>query len=188
MRFAFCLAILLICVVIAQLAIVPSLLPPVMRPDLGILTAMAILAMGQRQFGLVAVFAMGLQADLFGSPKFGMLTLAYLLAAGTILLVAWRELSRGDLLAAWLGGVAGTVLAHFYYVLIGRLCGYTFSWGQVVAVITGYAIAASILGIPCAMVTGRWLYWTRTLAPDVRERWVNEARLSAARKGRLHRA
>lgn len=188
MRYAFCLAVLLAAVVIVQLAFIPAFLPPVLQPDLGILVAFTVLAFAPREFGLVAVFCMGVQADLFGSARFGVLTLSYLLAAGVVLLAAWRELARGDVLAPWIGGVAGTVLAHGFYVLIGRLFGLQFAWGPVLTAVTSLAIAACIWGLPVALCGGRWLTWTGCLSPAVRERWTNEARFNAARKGKLNRA
>jgi hypothetical protein len=188
MKYAFCLTTMLFAVVIAQLALAPLFLPPVLQPDIGMLVAMAMLAMGPREFGLVAVFTFGLQADLFGSARFGLLTLSYLLAAGVILLAAWRELARGDLLTAWVGGVAGTLLAHSFYILIGRLFGLQIAWGQASAALTSYLIAALVWGLPCALLTGRWMFWTRTLAPMIREKWLNAARMSAARRGKLRRA
>src|SRR5438067_4126448 len=135
---------MLFAVIVAQLAVAPALLPPVLQPDIGMLAAMTMLAMGPREFGLVAVFAFGVQADLFGSARFGLLTFCYLLAAGVILLAAWRELTRGDLLSAWIGGVAGTLLAHLFYVLIGRLFGLHFAWGQVSASLTSLLVAALV--------------------------------------------
>jgi hypothetical protein len=187
-RYAFCLTTLLFAVILAQLALAPAFLPPVLQPDIGILVAMALLAMGPREFGLVAVFAFGLQADLFGSARFGLLTLSYLLAAGVMLLTAWRELTRGDLLSAWGAGVVGTLLAHLFYVLIGRLFGLHFAWGQASAVLTSFLVAALVWGLPCALIVGRWMLWTRTLTPAIREKWLNAARLNAMRKGKLRRA
>jgi hypothetical protein len=188
MRNAICLAGLIVAVVIGQLAIVPVLLPAVLRPDLGILVAIAVLAMGRREFGLVAVFALGVQADLFGSARFGLLTVSYMLAAGVILLVTWRELTRGDLLASWLGGVAGTFLAHIFYILIGKLLHLDVIWGQSFAVLFSLMLAALLWGLPVAVVCGRWMYWTGTLSLPVREKWANEARMAAARKGKLQKA
>jgi rod shape-determining protein MreD len=188
MRYVFCLSVLLAAVVIAQLAFIPAFLPPVLQPDLGILVAFAVLAFAPREIGLIAVFLMGLQADLFGSARFGVLTLSYLLAAGVVLLAAWRELARGDVLAPWIGGVAGTFFAHGFYVLIAKLFGVQYAWGPVVASMTSLLIAACVWGLPVAMICGRWLTWTHALSPAVRERWTNAARFNAARKGKLHRA
>jgi hypothetical protein len=76
MRNAICLTGILAAVVIAQMAIVPVILPPVLRPDLGIIVAVAVLAMGRRELGLTAFFVLGVQADLFGSARFGLLTVS----------------------------------------------------------------------------------------------------------------
>jgi len=187
MRNAICLTGLVAAVVVGQLAIVPVMLPPVLRPDLGILIAVAVLAMGHRELGLAAFFAMGVQADLFGSARFGLLTVSYMLAAGVILLVAWREITRGDLLASWIGGITGTFLAHIFYILIGKLLHLEVIWGQAFAVLVSLMLAAFLWGLPLAVICGRWMYWTGTLSPAVRERWANEARIAAARKGKLAR-
>jgi hypothetical protein len=188
MRYGFSLSVLVAAVLIAQLAFVPAFLPPVLRPDVGILVGMTVLAFAPREVGLIAIFLLGVQADLFGSARFGVLTLSYLAAAGVVLLAAWRELARGDILAPWIGGVAGTILAHGFYVLIGKLFGLQFVWGQVIASLTALALAACVWGLPVAYLTGRWLAWTHSLEPAVRERWANEARLNAARRGKLKRA
>jgi len=187
MRNAICLTGLLAAVVVAQLAIVPVILPPVLRPDLGIVVAVAILAMGRRELGLAAFFVMGVQADLLGSARFGLLTVSYMLAAGVILLVAWRELTRGDLLASWLGAIAGTFLAHSFYILLGKLMHLEVPWAQAFAVLVSLMLAAFLWGLPLAVICGRWMYWTGTLSPAVREKWANEARIAAARKGKLAR-
>ena len=188
MRYAFSLSVLVVAVIIAQLAFVPAFLPPVLRPDLGILVGITILAFGPREFGLISIFCLGVQADLFGSAHFGVLTLAYLAAAGVILLVAWRELVRGDVLAPWIGGLAGTLLAHGFYVLFAKFFGLQFVWGQIVTSLTALALSAAVWGLPIAYLTGRWLAWTHCLSPAVRERWATDARLNAARRGKLKRA
>ena len=59
----------------------------VLRADLALLVGMTVLALSTREFGLTTLFVMGVQADLFGSARFGLLTLCYLLAAGVILLI-----------------------------------------------------------------------------------------------------
>src|SRR4051812_22987480 len=104
MRYALCLISFLIAAALLQTAIFPAVIPAILRPDIGLLIGICALAFGVREFGLIALFTLGLQADLFGSARLGLLTLCYLLAAGIILWAAWRELTRGDLLAAWVGG------------------------------------------------------------------------------------
>lgn len=188
MRNVICLTGLLAAVIVGQLALVPVALPPVLRPDLGIIIGISVLAMGRRDLGLVAIFIMGIQADLFGSAHFGLLTVSYMLAAGIILLIAWRELTRGDLLACWIGGMAGTLLAHSFYILIGKAMHLQVIWGQAVAVIVSLLLASFLWGLPLAVLCGRWMYWTGTLSPAVREKWANEARVAAARKGKLARS
>src|SRR5690242_13143870 len=133
MRYFLCLLIFFCAAVLLQTGIFPALMPAILRPDIGLLIGICTLAFGVREFGLIAIFSLGVQADLFGSARLGLLTLCYLLAAGLILWVAWRELTRGDLLAAWVGGIAATLLAHLLYIGIGKVCGYDVRWGQAFA-------------------------------------------------------
>lgn len=188
LRHTFGLASLVAAAVVLQLAVFPAFVPPLARPDVGLLLAMAALAFAPREFGLLCVFALGLQADLFGSACFGLLTLCYLLAAGLILWVAWRELTRGDLLAAWAGGVAGTALAHLLYILLGRLCGLEVRWGQALLTLLSLVLGACVWGLLCAWLCGRFMYRLHLLSAPVRERWVADERLAAARRGKVLRA
>jgi hypothetical protein len=187
MRTIFSLTFLLCCAVLLQVAILPAFLPPVLRPDVGILVAIAVLAFAEREAGLLAVFVLGVQADLFGSARFGLLTLCYMLAAGIILWIAWRELTRGDVLAAWIGGIAGTLLAHTLYVPLGRLCGHEIPWAQATSTWFALLISSCLWGLPVAWACGNLLYQTNMLSGPVRERWAAEARLMAARRGKIMR-
>jgi hypothetical protein len=187
-RQAICVSMLLITAVLLQLAVIPSIVPPVLRPDVGMLIGMAVLAYSTREFALITLFLLGVQADLFGSARFGLLTLCYLLSAGLILWIAWRELTRGDLLAAWVGGVAGTFFAHLLYVGIGRICGLDIAWGQATATLFVLLIAGCVWGLPFAWACGNFLYAFNLLSPAVKERWAAEARLAAQRRGKVMRS
>lgn len=185
MRFTFGLLMLVLTAVVLQIAVFPAFVPALVRPDAGMLVAMAVLAFAPREFGLIAVFALGLQADLFGSARFGLLTLSYLFAAGLILWAAWRELTRGDLLAAWMGGVAGTALAHALYVAIGRLCGMEILWGHALLRILSLVLGACVWGLFVAWACGHFMRWMGLFSAPVRERWDTEARMSAARRAKV---
>ncbi len=174
--------------IVAQNGVAPALLPPVLRPDVGMLLAMSLLAFCPREYALIVLFCLGMQADLFGSPRFGLLTLSYLLGAGIVLLAAWRELTRGDLLAAWIGGVAGTALAHTLYILLGRLCGLQVNWGQGFAVVLSLVLASAVWGLPCACICAKYVQLFGVTSPAVKERWAAEARYTAARRGKILRA
>jgi hypothetical protein len=188
MRQVFCIVFLLLSAVLLQLVVFPTFVPPVLRPDIGMMIGMAVLAYASREFALITIFMLGVQTDLFGSARFGLLTLCYLLAAGLILWIAWRELTRGDLLAAWGGGVAGTFIAHILYVALGRLCGLEIAWGQATATLFSLFIAGCVWGLPFAWVCGNFLYYMNELSPPVRERWAAEARLAAQRRGKVMRS
>jgi hypothetical protein len=174
--------------VLLQTAVIPAFVPAVVRPDAGILIAMTVLAFAPREFGLVCVFALGLQADLFGSARFGLLTMSYLLAAGLILWVAWRELNRGDLLAAWVTGIAGTVLAHGLYLLLGRICGLQVLWGKALLTLLCLTLSACVWGLLSAWMCGRVMYRLKLFSAPVRERWASDDRLAAARRNKVIRA
>ena len=188
LRYAFGLMLLLAGAVGLQLAVFPAFVPALLRPDVGLLLGLAALAFGPREFGLCCVFALGLQADLFGSARFGLLTLCSLLAARLILWVAWRELTRGDLLAAWVGGIAGTCLTHLLYILLGRLCGLEAPWGQAALTWLTLVLGACVWGLLCAWVCGQLMYRLNLFSMPVRERWAADDRLAAARKGKVLRA
>ncbi|HYG77915.1 MAG TPA: hypothetical protein VEK08_23115 [Planctomycetota bacterium] len=187
MKSTFCLLTLFCAAVLLQMAVFPAFLPGLLRPDVGILFGIAAIAYAPREFGLITLFVMGLQADIFGSERFGLLTLSYLLAAGMILWVAWRELTRGDLLAAWIGGIAGTALAHAFYVLIGKFSGHDILWGQAVATWFSLVLSACVWGLPCAWLCGQFTFRLGVMDLAVHERWATEARLAAARRGKLVR-
>ena len=188
MRFAFFLVFLCISATVSQLAAFPAFVPRVLQPDVGMLMAMTVLAFARREEGLITVFAMGAQADLFGSARFGLLTVCYLIAAGLVLWAAWRELTRGDLLAPWIGGIAATALAHTLYVVLGMLCGLKVSWGPAMAAVVSLTLAACVWGLPISWFYGKLMYHFGLLSPGVRERWSVDARLAAARRGKVMRA
>jgi hypothetical protein len=188
LRYAFGLLFFVAAAAVLQMALIPAFLPPLLRPDVGMLIGMAALAFAPREFGLLCVFALGLQADLFGSARFGLLTLCYLLAAGLVLWAAWRELTRGDLLAAWVGGIVGTAIAHTLYLLLGRLCGVPVPWGTALLTLLTLVLAACVWGLLSAWACGRFMYRLHLFSPQVRERWAMEDRLAAARRGKVLRA
>ncbi|MGD0091408.1 MAG: hypothetical protein ABSE73_15935 [Planctomycetota bacterium] len=188
MRYAFGLLMLVAAAVVLQLAVLPAFVPELVRPDAGILLGMAALAFGPREFGLACVFALGVQADLFGSARFGLLTLCNLLAARLILWVAWRELTRGDLLAAWAGGIAGTFLTHLLYLLLGPLCGLQVRWGQAGLTLLALVLGACVWGLVCAWACGRFMYRLNLVSLPVREHMASDDRLSAARRAKVARS
>ena len=186
MRFCFLILSFVLAAIVLQVAVFPAYIPPMLRPDFGILFGMIVLAFAPREFGLILLFAMGLQADLFGSQRFGLLTLSYLLAAGLILWFAWREFSRGDLISAWLGAVAGTALAHVSYILIGRICGAVPAgspWPEFISLL----VAAGVWGLPAAWIIKRCMKHLGTVQPSVREAWLAADRSGSARRGKASR-
>jgi len=188
MRTAFFLTGLILTAALFQAAVCPGLLPPVLRPDVCLLLGIAALSFAPRETGLLSVFALGLAADLFSSGRFGLLTLSYLLAAGIILWAAWRELTRGDVLGAWIGGLAATLLAHAIYIFLARRCGVDLAVGQGFATILSLVIAAAVWGLPLAYFCGRTMYSLGVVSSEVREKWAAQARLAAARRGKTLRA
>jgi hypothetical protein len=114
--------------------------------------------------------------------------LCYLLSTGVILWAAWRELTRGDVLAGWIGGLAATLLAHVLYVVIARRAGFDLPWSQGLVTITGLLVGALVWGLPIAWICGKMMYRMGIASPQVREKWAAAARLSAARRGKSSRA
>jgi len=184
MRYVFCLVAMVMSALVLQCAILPGMVPPSLQPDVGMLLAITMLAFAPREFGLIGVFVMGMQADLFGSSRFGLLTLCYMLAAGVMLCAAWRELTRGDLVAAWFGGVIGTAIAHGMYMLLAGLLGDAASLPSMNQIMW-LVLAAAVWGLPLVWISGQWLQITGTLERNVSEKWSREARMSAARRGKF---
>ena len=182
MRYFFCILFIVVSVTVAQLGLAPAFLPPVLRPDLGLLVGLAALAFAPRDFALILLFCLGLSADLFGSARFGLLTLSYLLAAGLLLQFAWRELTRGAFIPVWICGVAGTILAHFFYILFGRIAGLQVNWVQTLATFFSLVLSACIWGLPCAYLSGRCLKGLGIVTIPVRERWATETRFKVTRR------
>ncbi|HYF52371.1 MAG TPA: hypothetical protein VEJ63_23390 [Planctomycetota bacterium] len=187
MRSAFFLSGLILIAAVLQAAVFPGLLPPVLRPDACVLLGIAVLAFAPRETGLIAVFLLGIVADLFSSGRFGLLTVCYMLSSGIILWAAWRELTRGDVLGAWIGGLAATILAHALYIFIARRCGFELPIGQGFATTLSLVIAGAVWGLPLAYSCGRVMYSFGVVSPEVREKWAAQARLSAARRGKALR-
>lgn len=189
MRFALFLIPLCLLAVVLQLGVFPAFMPRVLQPDVGMLLAIPVLAFAQRSHGLIAVFALGVQADLFGSGRFGLLTLCYMLAAGLILWAAWRELTRGDLLTPWVACVAGSLVANLLYVILGRVVfGLQIPYGVAFANIGCLTLAAGVWGLFSAWFCGKVMYSFGLLSPVVQEHWSVEERIAAARRGKVMRA
>jgi hypothetical protein len=173
---------------ILQTAVCPALLPGVLRPDICLLLGISMMAFAPRNMGLIAIFTQGVMADLFSSGRFGLLTLCYLLTAGLLLWAAWRELSDGDVLAAWIGSVLATLLAHGLYVFIGRKCGLILPVGQSFTTVLSLTLGALVWGLPVVYCCGRMMHILGVSSPEIREKWTMQARLSAARRGKSLRA
>jgi hypothetical protein len=182
MRYFFSIMAIVAAVTFAQLALAPAFLPPVLRPDLGILMGLAALAFAPRDFAFILLFCLGLSADLFGSARFGLLTLSYLLAAGLLLACSWRELTRGDFIPVWLLSIAGTALAHLFYIIFGRIAGLQVHWGQALAIYFSLVLSACVWGLPCAYIGGHCLRGLGILTIPVRERWARETRQRPIRR------
>jgi hypothetical protein len=116
------LPLLALAVLVFQTALLPRVVPAALQPDVGLWLAMPGLAYLRRPAALIFLFVLGLQGDLFGSERFGLLLLGYLLAAAALGGFE-QELARGGWRAAWVGTIVGTALAHGSYWLLSRLLG-----------------------------------------------------------------
>ena len=152
---------------VAQAALVPDLLPAFVRPDVGLLLGLAGIAYLRRETAILFLFALGAQADLLGSARFGLLTLGYL-AAGALLLAASRELVRAGVSGAWLGTLAGTAVAHAGYVLVGWPCGVRVGLADALSTLGSLLLGAALFGLATAWGLNRLWSWTGLLSPEAR--------------------
>lgn len=152
------LAPLVLLAAVLQASFVPAVLPPGWRPDLGLLIGLSAFVFLPRGAVLYFLFALGFQADLFGSARFGMLTLCYLLAAWAVLSFD-RDLSRGGTLGAWLAAVAGTAVAHGAYAIFGAAFGMLPGFGAALSFAGERILAACIFGGAVAWMMGLYCAW-----------------------------
>jgi hypothetical protein len=152
---------------VAQAMLVPELLPAFVRPDVGLLLGLAGIAYLRRETAILFLFALGAQADLLGSARFGLLTLGYL-AAGALLLAASRELVRAGVSGAWLGTLAGTAVAHAGYVLVGWPCGVRVGLADALSTLGSLLLGAALFGLATAWGLNRLWSWTGLLSPEAR--------------------
>lgn len=168
MRLTLWLALLLLVLGVLQAALLPALLPPAWRPDLGLLAGLAALAFLKPEAAVVWIFALGVQSDVLGSERLGLLTFGYL-AAAWVLLSNQGALQRGGVRAAWAGAVLGTALAHGTYVLLGQLAGISSELQDGLLAAGARTAAAVLWGAPVAWVLGACLARLELLAPEARE-------------------
>lgn len=138
---------------VLQAALLPTLLPGGWRPDLGLLVTLIMLAYVPSRVGLFLVFAMGLQADVLGSPRLGALTLCYLFGAWAVLAFR-RDLVRLGAWGGWIACVLGTVAAHGAYALGCAVLGAA-EWGPAIGAVGDRVFAALFWGAVLSMPLGR---------------------------------
>jgi hypothetical protein len=163
---------------VAQAGPIPNLLPTLLRPDVCLLIGLAGVAYLRRETAIFFLLALGVQADLLGSARFGLLTLGYLLA-GAPLLALSRELVQAGARGAWLGMVSGTLIAHGTYVMLGFLCGVRVGLGDALGRLGSLTLAAALFGLAAVWVLARLWSWTGLISPEARE--VREERLRTRR-------
>jgi hypothetical protein len=182
MRYAFCLAILIAACLVLQAALIPAFLPPVLRPDVCIMIGIAVLSFGSREFGLTGIFLLGINADMVGSGRFGLLTLCYLIATGAVLMTFSRELNRSDFGLPCIAGISATALAHGLYCGIGSVLGLNIGLGRAASETLSLLVAAIVWGLPCVWLTGKLMFRLRVMAPEVQARWANDERMNDAHR------
>lgn len=188
MREVFCFLLLSISAIVLQMGACPAVLPPLVRPDLFLLIGFAALLMGPYDFGLACLFAMGLCADLFGSSRFGLLTMSYLLTAGVLMAGLGRESVRGDTLLGAVVALVGTLIAHGIYVLLSRLTDQPVPLPRAGAQLAGLAIAAAVFSLPILYATGKLFFKTGMMSGAARDAWAQKERVAKASKRRVARA
>jgi hypothetical protein len=185
MRQLLALLLLSVAAAVFHLTLAP-LLPPVLRPDAALLLAMAALALGRPDFGFVALFVLGLQADLFLSARMGALTLGYLLSGAAVRVVVGREFERGEIVLAWISVTAATAVAHLLYCGIVLALGSQIVFGEAFVLIASLALSALLWGLPALLGVGELLFRLHLLAPEIQARWTNQRRMNGTRIRRAH--
>ncbi|MCW8131219.1 MAG: hypothetical protein KIS92_12795 [Planctomycetota bacterium] len=180
MKYALCLAPLVLFATVVQATFVPAALPEGWRPDAALLLGMAAFAFLPRHIALYFLFALGFLGELFGSARFGLLTFCYLLAAWTVLGFE-RDLARGGTLGAWLAGIAGTAVAHGAYALAGAALGILPGFGSALGAAFDRTLAAALFGLACAWLAGGLFTRMNLLSPEAAEYRAQSSR----RKGGL---
>lgn len=184
MQAVFCMTLFAILSVVLQFGVVPAVAPPLIRPDFCLIFALAALVMGPREFGLVCVFLLGFVADMFGSSRFGLLTLSYLISAGALMGLTGKDMVRGDPLLGALVAIAGTLLAHGAYILIGRTIGLDLSWARAGAQMLGLGLGGALVALPLMYLTGKLFFRMGMMDGAERETWLLRDRASAAQRRR----
>lgn len=175
MRHALFLAPVVLFAAALQAACLPGLLPAGWRPDAGLLLGLSAFVFLPRTAALGLLFALGMQADLFGSARFGLLTFCYMLAAWLVLGFD-RDLPRGGIVGAWLAALAGTAVAHFSYALIAAACGYAPGFGAACGAALNLLFAALLFGLPAAWAMQAYAAWMGLLTPEAAEQRAQRAR------------
>jgi len=175
MRAFIVLTFLVIFSAVLQAALLPALLPAGWRPDLGLIVALITLAYVPPRAGLYLVFAVGVQADVLGSPKLGALTLCYLLGAWAVLAFR-RDLVRLGAWGGWIACVMGTGAAHGAFALGSAVFGAA-EFGPALSATGDRVFAALFFGAALSLPLGRLCGALGLLAEDAEE-------LRGARRGR----
>lgn len=182
MRQTVAILILVFTAIVLQSALIPAFVPKVLQPDLFLLAGMCAVAFGAAEFGFTALFALGIAADLIGTTRLGLSPLCYLLAAGAILRIFPRELTRGDMAAVWVGGIVATIPAHILLVALGAVFGQKLEWGVAAGKVASVAISACFWGLPVVYLTGSMMFKLRVMSPQVQARWMNDERTTEVRR------
>lgn len=165
MREALVLTILVPLAAVCQLALLPNWLPGALRPDLGLLLALTGVVFLRPEVGLGFLFVLGVQADVLGSGRFGLLTLGYLLAGGAVLSLR-TELLRAGIYGVWLAAILGTVVAHGVYAMVAPLCGTGLGFGEAFCGVGYLALSAALSGGIVAGALSRLWAWTGVLSAE----------------------
>jgi len=163
-------------------------LPPWLHADLGLLMGLCAMAFLRRETGLIFLFALGLQADLLGSERLGLLTAGYLMSGGVLLSIE-RELAPAGRYFAALAAIAGSVVAHgMYFVLSTSLSAGGFGWSAGGAKWLSLCAAAAIWAGPVAWLLHKVWSWTGLLSPEAQGARASRTTRHQHRKMRARRA
>lgn len=156
-------------------------LPRYLHVDLGLLLGVCGVAFLRCEAALIFLFALGVQADVLGSGRLGLLTIGYLLVGGLAMGIE-RELHASGWRAVALASIAGTFLVHGLYFWISAVSSFSVGWLSGARMWLELTLAAAVWAFPLTWLLWKTWAWTRMLSPEV---LLVDAERRERRQGRM---